>query len=575
MESSRKKYLAHINAAPSGSEIGAYFDFDGTIIAGFSAIIFLKEKIKRGDLAIEDVMKLFFSMRQYANGNSSFYDLMVVGAGILAGTSEQKYRNFSSEMYEKEIARRIYPESRNLIDAHLKKGHTVAIISSATPYQIEYAARDLGIENVLCSQYQVRNGKFTGKVRDPACFGQGKLDAAKAFSQSHGVNLSQSYFYSDSDDDLPLLQSVGYPHTINPNEKLANIAAQQSWPVHRFTSRGKPSLSIRLRSLAVQSSFIGSYMAGLPLWALSGSKREAQNFSTSLFGDLAGALIGMKLNVRGEENLWKRRPAVVLMNHQSKADSIVMTKLLRRDIAGVGKKEIANSPLLGKVMEYAGTVLIDRKNADSAIEAMKPLISVLQTEKRSVIIAPEGTRTSSTRLAPFKKGPFHLAMQAGVPIIPVVIHNTIDVCPKHDSYYRPAIVDVDVLPPIDTSQWTVETLNEHITEVRNMYLKTLGQEEDTIKKKTVLSVEKATGKAAVSANVKSTPKAKKTAKSKETKMPPTKTESRTSPSRSRVSAKGSKQSVGTAAQKNVATRKPGTPKSSTGGTVKEHKSGTE
>ncbi|MBR9909296.1 MAG: HAD-IB family hydrolase [Gammaproteobacteria bacterium] len=476
MKAFGKEYLAHVNAAPNGPKIGAFFDFDGTIITGFSAIIFLKEQIKRGELSVENVYDLFIAMRKYASGNCSFADLMDTGAAILTGTSQQKYLDFAAEMYEQQIARRIFPESRNLIEAHRKKGHTVAIISSATAYQLEAAASDLGVEHVLCSHYQVRNGKFTGEIEHPVCFGQGKLDAAKVLSKTHHIDLKQSFFYSDSDDDLALLEGVGHPHTINPNEKLAAIAQRQHWPVHRFTSRGKPSLSTRLRSLAVEGSFVGSYLAGLPLWALNGSKREAQNFSTSLFGDLAATLIGMKLNVRGEENLWKQRPAVVMMNHQSKADSIVMTKLLRQDVAGVGKKEIAQSPILGRVLEYAGTVLIDRKNAASAIEAMKPLIKVLQEEKRSVIIAPEGTRTSSTKLAGFKKGPFHLAMQAGVPIIPVVIHNTIDVCPKHDSVYRPATVDVDVLPPIDTSSWSVETLNEHIAEVRNMYLETLGQE---------------------------------------------------------------------------------------------------
>lgn len=476
MSFSHKDYLSHVDAAPYGPEVGALFDFDGTIISGFSAMIFLKEQIKRGDISIEHVIDLFFAMRNYSRGNSSFADLMETGATILAGTAEQKYRDFSAEMYEKEIARRIFPESRNLIEAHLKKGHTVAIISSATPYQIEGAAHDLGIEHLLCSQYQVRNGTFTGKINHPVCFGSGKLDAAKALAKSHNIDLTKSFFYSDSDDDLDLLYGVGQPHAINPNEKLTAIAAEKHWPIHRFTSRGRPSIATRLRSFAVQGSFVGSYLAGLPLWALNGSKRDAQNFSTSLFGDLAGILIGMKLNVRGEENIWKQRPAVVIMNHQSKADSIVMTKLLRQDVAGVGKKEIAESPILGKVIEYAGTVLIDRKNAANAIEAMKPLIKVLQEEKRSVIIAPEGTRTLTPKLAPFKKGPFHLAMQAGVPIIPVVIHNSIDVCPKHDSFYRPATVDVDVLPPIDTSTWTVETLNERIAEVRNLYLRTLGQE---------------------------------------------------------------------------------------------------
>jgi putative phosphoserine phosphatase/1-acylglycerol-3-phosphate O-acyltransferase len=81
-------------------------------------------------------------------------------------------------------------------------------------------------------------------------------------------------------------------------------------------------------------------------------------------------------------------------------------------------------------------------------------------------------------LAPFKKGAFHLAMQAGVPIVPIVIHNAGDVAPKGDFVFRPATVEVDVLPPVDTSHWRAETINEHVRDIRNMFARTLGQPED-------------------------------------------------------------------------------------------------
>ena len=183
------------------------------------------------------------------------------------------------------------------------------------------------------------------------------------------------------------------------------------------------------------------------------------------------------MNVKGERYLWEQRPAVFIFNHQSKADMIITAKLLRRDIAGVGKKEIGNYPLMGKIMEFGGTVLIDRENASSAIEAMRPLVDVMRNEGKSVLIAPEGTRTITPKLAKFKKGAFHLAMQAGVPVVPIVIHNAIDVAPKGDFVHRRATVHIEVLPPVDTSSWTGRTMNAHVAEVRGMYLKALGQEE--------------------------------------------------------------------------------------------------
>jgi putative phosphoserine phosphatase/1-acylglycerol-3-phosphate O-acyltransferase len=145
----------------------------------------------------------------------------------------------------------------------------------------------------------------------------------------------------------------------------------------------------------------------------------------SLFGDVAAALIGLKLNIKGEYHVWENRPAVFVFNHQSKADIIIIAKLLRRDLAGVGKKEIKHYPLIGQILEFAGVVFIDRQDSAGAIEAMMPLVDAMRDDGKSVVIAPEGTRTISPRLGRFKKGAFHLAMQAGVPVVPIVIHNAI------------------------------------------------------------------------------------------------------------------------------------------------------
>jgi putative phosphoserine phosphatase/1-acylglycerol-3-phosphate O-acyltransferase len=156
---------------------------------------------------------------------------------------------------------------------------------------------------------------------------------------------------------------------------------------------------------------------------------------------------------------------------------------LRRDIAGVGKKEIKKeTPVLGKVLELGGLVFIDRADGQSAINAMKPLIDVIRNEGKSVVMAPEGTRTVSPAMAPFKKGAFHLAMQAGVPIIPIVIYNSGDVAPKGDFVLRSATVKVEALPPVDTGQWSLETMDEHVREVRNMFARALGQPEQTLRK---------------------------------------------------------------------------------------------
>lgn len=494
-----KQLLSDIEASPEGPEVAAIFDFDGTIIAGFSAFVFIKEQLKRGDLSVRDFVDLTTAMTNFGMGNLGFSGMMVVNAQLMRGTEEQTYIDLGEELYVKQISRLIYPESRALVDAHLAKGHTVGVISSATPYQVEPAARDMGIKHVMCTYLEVEDNKFTGGVVRPTCFGEGKVTAAEQLAKQYNADLDNSFFYSDSHDDLQLLERVGHPKVLNPNAKLDRIARHNRWPVAKFGSRGRPTLNQFIRSIAATASLVSSFAAGLPIYALTGSRRASQNFSFSLFADTAGALIGLDLNVVGEEHLWEHRPAVFVFNHQSKADVVICAQLLRRDIAGVGKKEIKKMPLIGTVMEMGGVVLIDRGDAKSAITAMKPLVDAMKKEGKSVVMAPEGTRTISPKLTTFKKGAFHLAMQAGVPIIPIVIRNAGDVAPKGDFVYRPATVDVEVLPPVDTGDWKPETINEHVREVRNMFLKTLGQPIE---------------KASVSTRTKPKTKAKPKAKSK-------------------------------------------------------------
>jgi len=471
------KLLQDVDAAPDGPGTGAIFDFDGTVIAGYSATAFLGAQLRRGDLSATDLAALTNALSRFGMGTLGFSGLMAMTAQFLRDIPEAEYIALGEDLYRQKIARLVYPETRQLIRAHQRKGHTVAIISSATRYQVQAAARDLDIEHVLCTELDVQGGKFTGDIKRPTCFGEGKVTAAEQLATVTGTNLDQSFFYTDSTDDLQLLERVGLPRTLNASDRLQRLAQDRQWPSARFGSRGRPTMTQFLRSVAATVSLVPTFLAGIPIYALTGSRRESINFSLSLFADTASALIGLDLRVEGEEHLWAQRPAVFVFNHQSKTDVIIVARLLRRDIAGIGKKEIRRIPVLGKVLEMGGVVMIDRANARSAIKAMQPLVDAMREQGKSVAIAPEGTRTVSPRLGPFKKGAFHLALQAGVPIVPIVIRNAGDVAPKGDFVFRPATVDVTVLPPIDTSGWRAETMSKHVRAVRQLFLEALGQTE--------------------------------------------------------------------------------------------------
>lgn len=470
-----EKNIKEVVESKKGSEIGAFFDFDGTIIYGYSAVKYLREQIRRGDIRPQHFPKIAQTMALFSLGEIDFSGLMAATGEIMQGLEEKEYVEFGEALYKKHLAKLIYPESRALIEAHLKKGHTVALISAATPYQVTAAARELDIEHVMCTQLEVQEGKFTGEVIEPPCYGMGKVYAAEKVSKQFNLDPNQSFFYSDSDEDIELLEWVGKPRPLNPNSRLRRIARGRGWPVQDFNSRGRVGVKDYVRTFATQSSLITSFLAGLPISLISGSEQKGRNFSTSMFADIATTMAGIELDIEGEEHLWSSRPCVFTFNHQSQADVIILPALLRRDIVGVGKKEIGDVPIFGKIMQYAGIVLIDRENSASAVESMKPLVDAMLKEGRSVCIAPEGTRSTSTHLGRFKKGAFHLAMQAGVPVVPIVIHNSIDVAPSTEFVFRPATVKVTVLPAVETSSWRPLTMAKHVEEVRDMYLVELDQ----------------------------------------------------------------------------------------------------
>ena len=109
----------------------------------------------------------------------------------------------------------------------------------------------------------------------PTCFGRGKVDAAERFTEKQGSNLEQCFFYSDSIDDIELLEAVGHPVVLNGSRELKAIARESEWTTADFSSRGAASTGEVLRSVAATGSLVGSFLMGLPLYALSRSRRDS------------------------------------------------------------------------------------------------------------------------------------------------------------------------------------------------------------------------------------------------------------------------------------------------------------
>jgi putative phosphoserine phosphatase/1-acylglycerol-3-phosphate O-acyltransferase len=460
----------HEEEMEEGAHITAFFDMDRTLIDDFSAKKFMTTRLFSGDTTIKEYFSQFATALVFATGNRDFEILTKIAALGAKGIQESVFMELGQHVFEDYLEETIYPESRQLIEKHLSKGHRVVIVSAATTYQIEPIAKALGIKDIYATEMEIRNGKFTGRVSE-MCWGEGKARAARKSAKKFKTDLSKSYFYTDSIDDLALLKLVGHPVATNPDQKLSQLAFENNWPILRFEEPVEKPVVNGFRTALAAATIYPSAVKGIIKGVMTMSRQEAANTTFSTIGDLGSKMAGLDIAVKGKHNLEEMRPAVFCFNHQSAADFFIVMKLIRHDFTGVAKKELEKTPI-GPIFSALGAIYVDRANKEKAIEAMKPAVEALKSGI-SVAIAPEGTRSGSKTLGPFKKGAFHLAMQAGVPIIPIVIKNAYMAMPKGSSMFKPTHIEVVVLDPVDTSLWKRKNLNKHIEDVRNLYLNEL------------------------------------------------------------------------------------------------------
>jgi putative phosphoserine phosphatase/1-acylglycerol-3-phosphate O-acyltransferase len=172
----------------------------------------------------------------------------------LSGISESALTRLGEQAYRKHLARNLYREAISLVEAHRAAGHKLVIVSAASRYQIEPVARVLGIEEICCTRLEVIDGRFTGQVIAPLCYGEGKLLAARRSARKHKASMKRCWFYSDSSADLPLLRKVGHPVAVNPSDSLGAHARAANWPQLQFSTRGMPNLeNIARTALTLQT----------------------------------------------------------------------------------------------------------------------------------------------------------------------------------------------------------------------------------------------------------------------------------------------------------------------------------
>ena len=218
----------------------AIFDLDNTLISGDSDYLWGKYLVACGLVDVdnyESINQRFYD--DYQNGSLDIYAFLKFSFEPLANHSLDTLLEIRSKFLNECIWPLISKQSRDLIQKHRDKGHYLLIITATNLFITEPIARKLGVESIIATEAQIVNGQYTGEVEGIPCFKEGKVKRLNDWLKSTSHNLDNSWFYSDSHNDLPLLELVTHPVAVDPDEKLEQHANNNNWPIISLRSPAK------------------------------------------------------------------------------------------------------------------------------------------------------------------------------------------------------------------------------------------------------------------------------------------------------------------------------------------------
>src|SRR6478752_1781584 len=205
----------------------ALFDMDRTLLRVDSARLYTKFRRDRGEATLMDVLKVAVWATQYTLGVIDAPRVARQALQSFRGRDESWLLQSCAEWFPRYVLPEVQAAGRRAVQQHREAGDFVAIVTGATRYVAEPVARELGIDHVICSELELDEGRFTGRVVEPLCYGSGKIERTARISERHGFRLEEAVFYSDSITDLPLLEVVQAPIVINPDRRLRRIAQKR------------------------------------------------------------------------------------------------------------------------------------------------------------------------------------------------------------------------------------------------------------------------------------------------------------------------------------------------------------
>lgn len=220
----------------------AFFDVDGTLVASTIVHYYVYFRRRRMSPLVGALWSVAFHLkclyylvldRIDRNWfNVAFYRSY---RGLVA----DELRGLTADCYRDVLAPRMFREVRACIDEHRRAGRMIVLVTGSVDFIMTPLAMALVVDHVIAARLVERDGRFTGALDSVPIGGEEKARRMRALAEEHGIDLAQSYAYGDSIWDLAMLQAVGHPHAVNPDGKLAIVAREKGWPMHRWGREAK------------------------------------------------------------------------------------------------------------------------------------------------------------------------------------------------------------------------------------------------------------------------------------------------------------------------------------------------
>jgi HAD superfamily hydrolase (TIGR01490 family) len=244
----------------------AFFDLDNTIVQGASIFHFAKGLYRRDFFSARVIAKAIWLQAYFRvigrEKAEHIEDARATMLSFIEGHSVEEITQIGHEVYEESIASRIWPGTRAIAQLHLDVGQQVWLVTAAPVEVAGIIAANLGLTGALGTTAEHVDGVYTGRLRGEMLHGTAKAQAVRDLAEQHGLDLSRSFAYSDSYNDLPMLSLVGHPCAINPDRRLSQHAEEQEWQVRDYRT-GRRAARLGLLGAGGIGAATGAVAAGL------------------------------------------------------------------------------------------------------------------------------------------------------------------------------------------------------------------------------------------------------------------------------------------------------------------------